>query len=197
MRVAFGITPYGALCGIGNCLWDFQQSRGDGPEFKSWHRQSCLCVYVRAARESAQAGLPVPLFMRMRNARCGTMRVPMAAAANNPTTFTTGAPRETRNDTLILAAIAAAVALIHIATNGRYGFHRDELQTMTDAWHMEWGFVAYPPFTPAIERISWALFGPSLTGLRLFSVIAQALAIFITGLMARELGGRRLAQVTA
>jgi 4-amino-4-deoxy-L-arabinose transferase-like glycosyltransferase len=126
-------------------------------------------------------------------ANCDTMRVPMAAASHAPTS---GAP-DTRTDTLILAAIAAAVALIHIATNGRYGFHRDELQTMTDAWHMEWGFVAYPPFTPAIERVGWALFGQSLVGLRLFSVIAQALAIFITGLMARELGGRRLAQVTA
>jgi 4-amino-4-deoxy-L-arabinose transferase-like glycosyltransferase len=48
-----------------------------------------------------------------------------------------------------------------------------------------------------MERVAWALFGRSLVGLRLFSVIAQALAIFITGLMARELGGRRLAQVTA
>jgi hypothetical protein len=33
--------------------------------------------------------------------------------------------------------------------------------------------------------------------LRLFSVMAQALAIVVTGLMARELGGGRLAQVTA
>ena len=42
-----------------------------------------------------------------------------------------------------------------------------------------------------------SLFGLSLVGLRLFSVIAQAAAIVLTGLMAHELGGRRLAQVTA
>jgi hypothetical protein len=42
-----------------------------------------------------------------------------------------------------------------------------------------------------------ALFGVSLVGLRLFSVIAQAAAIVVTGLMARELGGGRLAQVAA
>jgi hypothetical protein len=100
-------------------------------------------------------------------------------------------------DTLPLIAIAAAVALVHLLTNGRYGFHRDELQTLSDALHLDWGFVAYPPFTPFVERIGMALFGHSMVGLRLFSVIAQAVAIVVTGLMARELGGRRLAQITA
>lgn len=100
-------------------------------------------------------------------------------------------------DDLALFAIAAGMAVVHIATNGRYGFHRDELQTLTDSLHMDWGFVAYPPFTPFVERIGLALFGHSLTGLRMFSVLAQSTAIFITGLMARELGGARLAQVTA
>ena len=48
-----------------------------------------------------------------------------------------------------------------------------------------------------VERIGLSLFGVSLVGLRLFSVIAQAVAVVVTGLMARELGGGRLAQVTA
>ncbi|HUA17133.1 MAG TPA: glycosyltransferase family 39 protein [Bryobacteraceae bacterium] len=99
--------------------------------------------------------------------------------------------------TWVVLAIAAAIALLHLATNQRYGFHRDELQTLSDALHMDWGFVAYPPFTPLVERISLALFGLSLVGLRLFSVIAQAAAIVVTGLMARELGGGRLAEIAA
>ncbi|MGC2720114.1 MAG: glycosyltransferase family 39 protein [Candidatus Acidiferrales bacterium] len=125
------------------------------------------------------------------------MSTAVAHFDSTPTSSAPSTPRDSRNGTLVLAGIAGIVAIVHIATNGRYGFHRDELQTMTDAFHMEWGFVAYPPFTPAIERLGWALFGRSLIGLRVFSVTAQALAIFITGLMARELGGRRLAQVTA
>jgi hypothetical protein len=96
-----------------------------------------------------------------------------------------------------LFAIAAAITLLHLLTNSRYGFHRDELQFLSDARHMDWGFVAYPPFTALMERISMALFGLNMVGLRLFSVLAQATAIIVTGLMARELGGRRLAQVTA
>ena len=94
-------------------------------------------------------------------------------------------------------AIAAAFALAHILTNGQYGFHRDELQFLTDARHLDWGFIPYPPFTPFIERIGLTLFGLSLTGLRLFSVLAQAAVIFLSALMARDLGGGRLAQVFA
>jgi hypothetical protein len=97
----------------------------------------------------------------------------------------------------VLAAIAAAFALAHILTNGRYGFHRDELQFLSDARHLDWGYVCYPPFTPFIERIGLSLFGLSLVGLRLFSVLAQAIVILVSGLIARDLGGGRLAQVAA
>ncbi len=103
----------------------------------------------------------------------------------------------TRGDSLVLLGIAAALTLAHLLTNQRYGFHRDELQFLSDARHLTWGFVAYPPLTPFLERILLSLFGASTEGLRLFSVLAQALALYTTGLMARELGGRRLAQVTA
>jgi len=110
---------------------------------------------------------------------------------------TNTAPGRIPADTLILLAIAASVALVHLFTNSRYGFHRDELQFLSDALHLDWGFVAYPPLTPFLERIGLDLFGVSLVGLRLFSVIAQATAIVVTGLMARDLGGGRLAQITA
>src|ERR1039458_9017394 len=102
-----------------------------------------------------------------------------------------------RAETLLLLAIAAAVTLAHMLTNGRYGFHPDELQFLSAARHLDWGFVAYPPLSPFLERIGLRLFGLSLVRLRLFSVIAQAAVIVLTGLMARELGGGKLAQFTA
>ena len=104
---------------------------------------------------------------------------------------------DNRADTTVLLALAAAVVLVHLLTNGRYGFHRDELQFLSDARHVDWGFVAYPPLTPFVERIGMALFGLNMVGLRLFSVLAQAAVIIVSGLMAKELGGARLAQVTA
>jgi hypothetical protein len=123
-----------------------------------------------------------------------------AAAAGKADPFSGGATdtlHHRRGDHAALISVAAGVALLHILTNGRYGFHRDELQFLSDARHLDWGYVPYPPFTPFIQRIGLELFGLSMTWLRLFSVIAQSAAVFVSGLMARELGGKRPAQVTA
>ena len=98
---------------------------------------------------------------------------------------------------IAITAISLAIALVHLLTNDRYGFHRDELQFLSDARHLDWGFVSYPPLTPLIERISLSLFGLSLVGLRLFSVLAQSAAIILTAMMARALGGRTWAQMAA
>jgi 4-amino-4-deoxy-L-arabinose transferase-like glycosyltransferase len=80
---------------------------------------------------------------------------------------------------------------------GRYGFHRDELATLDDARHLAWGYIAYPPITPFFARLSLTLFGISLNGFRFFAALAQAVAVVLTGLMARELGGGRGAQLVA
>ncbi len=115
-----------------------------------------------------------------------------ADALDNPTSA-----RARKSDTAILFAIAAAIALFHILTNGQYGFHRDELQFLSDARHLDWGFVPYPPFTPFIQHIALALFGVSIVGLRLTAVAAQFVVVILAGLMTKELGGSRLAQVTS
>jgi Dolichyl-phosphate-mannose-protein mannosyltransferase len=106
---------------------------------------------------------------------------------------------DTRSSAAMAAVIGIAftIAVVHLLTNSRYGFHRDELQTLSDALHLDWGFVPYPPVTPFLERIGLEIFGVSLVGLRLFSVLAQSAAIVVTGLMARELGGGLWAQATA
>lgn len=102
-----------------------------------------------------------------------------------------------RTDLLILILLAAARLTYHLFTNHQYGFHRDELATLDDARYLAWGYVAYPPLTPAIARLAMEVFGPSLVGIRFFSGLAQAAAIVLTGLMARELGGSRWAQLVA
>ncbi len=100
-------------------------------------------------------------------------------------------------DILTIAAIAFATILIHLAVGSRYGFNRDELSVLEDARHLAWGYVAYPPVTPFLGRMALLLFGTSLVGFRLFAFLAQALAVFLTGLMAREMGGARQAQILA
>jgi 4-amino-4-deoxy-L-arabinose transferase-like glycosyltransferase len=105
--------------------------------------------------------------------------------------------RDSRADTAILLALALCLLVLHILTNGQYGYHRDELATLDDAHYLAWGYVAYPPVTPFLARVALELFGVSLRGARFFPALAQAIAVLLTGLMARELGGKRLAQIVA
>jgi len=47
------------------------------------------------------------------------------------------------SDVGLLVLLAIVRVALHTATNGQYGFHRDELQTLDDARHLDWGFVVY------------------------------------------------------
>jgi hypothetical protein len=124
-----------------------------------------------------------------------------------PITENDGITRETRgnsriffwleSDVGVLVLIAIARVVLHTATNGQYGFHRDELQTLDDARHLDWGFVVYPPVVPLLARLELVLFGTSLVGFRLLAAVAMSAAMVIAGLIAKELGGQRREQVLA
>ena len=96
-----------------------------------------------------------------------------------------------------LAVLALAVVFLHTLANAQYGFHRDELLTFDNARHLAWGYVEYPPITPFLARAELELFGTSLRGFRFLAAVAQGLALFLTGLAARELGGASQAQLVA
>jgi Dolichyl-phosphate-mannose-protein mannosyltransferase len=101
------------------------------------------------------------------------------------------------NDTALLIYIALATVILHLIIGNRYGINRDELATLEDARHLAWGYPAYPPVTPFFGRISLELFGTSVRGFRVFANLAQAIAVVLTGLMARDMGARRGAQLIA
>lgn len=100
-------------------------------------------------------------------------------------------------DVSILILLALAKIGLHLLVNNQFGWHRDELDMLDSARYLDWGYVAYPPVTAFIMRAALTLFGPSLVGVRLFPALAQAAMMMLAGLMARELGGKRLAQVVA
>jgi Dolichyl-phosphate-mannose-protein mannosyltransferase len=99
------------------------------------------------------------------------------------------------SDVVILIYMALGTVVLHVLTGNRYGFQRDELATLDDARHLAWGYVAYPPVTPFFGRLSLLMFGTSLAGFRFFAALAEAVAVVLTGLMARQLGGNRGAQL--
>ncbi|UNK50890.1 glycosyltransferase family 39 protein [Lysobacter sp. S4-A87] len=100
-----------------------------------------------------------------------------------------------RSHVLWLALIAIALFVLRLFSNQHYGFHRDELALLDDARTLAWGYVAYPPLTPALGRISLELFGDSLSGFRVFAALAQSIAAVLAGLIAREMGGTRATQI--
>ena len=130
------------------------------------------------------------------------LSVTLTASYGTPTTGCS--PRSLRtvslawlSDTALLIYIALATVVIHLILGNRYGIHRDELATLEDARHLAWGYTAYPPVTPFFGRLSLELFGTSIRGFRFFANVAQAIAVVLTGLMARDMGARRGAQLVA
>jgi hypothetical protein len=99
--------------------------------------------------------------------------------------------------TWVVVWIAVGTVAAHLLTGSRYGFDRDELMALEDARHLAWGYVQYPPMTAFFGRVALSLFGTSLVGFRFFAALAQALAVMLTGWMAREMGGSKWAQITA
>jgi len=99
--------------------------------------------------------------------------------------------------TAILSGVAAAKLLIHLAGIRHYGFFRDELYYMACGEHLAWGYVDQPPLIALLAWISRHLLGNSIVSLRLLPVMSGVAVVYLTGVLARELGGGRFAQFLA
>lgn len=89
------------------------------------------------------------------------------------------------------------VAELGAAALGRYGYFIDEPYYLACARRLAWGYVDHPPFSVFILRATTALLGDSVLALRLPAALAGAATCFVTGSIARELGGSRFAQLAA
>ncbi|MGI9079179.1 MAG: ArnT family glycosyltransferase [Gemmatimonadaceae bacterium] len=94
--------------------------------------------------------------------------------------------------------LAISVVAIHFATNlfTPYGVHRDEFLYLAMGRHLDLFRMEFPPAIAILARLS-ILFGDSLCAIRLFPAIAAGSLVFLSALIARELGGGRFAQVIA
>lgn len=102
------------------------------------------------------------------------------------------------HENALLLYLALFKIVLHLIVNDQYGFMRDELGYMDDAKHLAWGYVDHPPLAPWIGSAALELSGDrSLVGLRLFASLATAGTLVLAGLMVRQLGGGKWAQVLA
>jgi len=93
----------------------------------------------------------------------------------------------------IILYFALIKLVIHLFTNGQYGYFRDELYFLACSEHLDWGYVDFAPLVAVITKVSLTLFGDSLQAIRFLPAVAGALTIVLTGLIAIELGGKRFA----
>jgi 4-amino-4-deoxy-L-arabinose transferase-like glycosyltransferase len=100
------------------------------------------------------------------------------------------ATTDPRLTTRIVASLVVVALIVHLLTIHRYGYFRDELYYIACARHLDFGYVDLAPLSAFLLRIELILFGSSLFALRIFPALASALTIALTGMLARELGGR-------
>ena len=99
--------------------------------------------------------------------------------------------------TLALAGLAAAKLGIHLAGIGHYGIFRDELYYLACGEHLAWGYVDQPPLIALVAWLVRHSLGSSLVAIRILPVLSGSAVVFLTGLLARQLGGGRFAQFLA
>jgi 4-amino-4-deoxy-L-arabinose transferase-like glycosyltransferase len=99
--------------------------------------------------------------------------------------------------TKTVAAIVAVKVAVTLATDNRYGFHRDELYYVVAGRRLAWGYVDFPPLTPAVARVAHVIFGDSLVGLRVPALVAGVATLVLTVAMTRQLGGSPRAEFVA
>ena len=94
-------------------------------------------------------------------------------------------------------ALAVFATLFHFLFSGQYGYFRDELYYAACGQHLAWGYVDHAPLIAWVARLSSNLLGNSLFALRFFPALTAAGNVILAAWMARELGGRRFAQILA
>jgi len=102
----------------------------------------------------------------------------------------------------LAAYFALALFLFHLAANLwqthiGYGYFRDEFYYILCGRRLAWGYVDHGPLVAIQARLAETLFGRSLAGLRSLSALGGAARVFLSGLLAWSLGGRRPAQTLA
>ena len=100
---------------------------------------------------------------------------------------------------LPLSLVAGVDLALLMLANGplSYGLMTDELYYIDCTKHLAWGYVDHPPLSIGLLWLSMATLGSSTLAIRAFSMLASVATPVLAGLIARELGGARIAQMLA
>ena len=98
-----------------------------------------------------------------------------------------------------VSIIAAIKLLIHLVINttSEFGLHRDEYLYLAESDHLAWGFMEVPPMIPFLGWMIKSTIGVSEVSVRLLPALIGVASIYLIALMVREMGGKKIAQITA
>jgi len=100
--------------------------------------------------------------------------------------------------TALLAYLGLADLLVHMAFATNYGYFRDELYYIVSGTkHLSLDYVDFSPIVAWVAALLYPLTGDSLVSIHFVSALLEALLVVVSGLIARELGGGRRAQLLA
>ncbi len=103
------------------------------------------------------------------------------------------------SDSAVLIYLATIKLFLHLYVNftGGYGIFRDEFYYLACADHLAFGNVDQPPLSIAILAVWRFFFGDSLFSIRFLPALLGAVMVYLTGIIVKELGGKRFAQILA
>ena len=78
-----------------------------------------------------------------------------------------------------------------------YGYFIDELYYLACASNPAFGYVDHPPLAPLVLTAFQFVFGTSLYAIRVLPALAASASAFFTGIVAKEIGGGKFAQLLA
>jgi hypothetical protein len=110
---------------------------------------------------------------------------------------TQSSPLSRDSDWTVPAALAFTLFLLHMLLSGRYGYFVDELYYLACSHHLAWGYVDQAPLIAVVTWLERITLGESLHALRFLPAVAAGAKVFLTGLIARELGAKRYAVALA
>ncbi|KDE96739.1 glycosyl transferase family 39 [Mycolicibacterium aromaticivorans JS19b1 = JCM 16368] len=96
-----------------------------------------------------------------------------------------------------VAAVAVMAGTVAVLSACRYGYYYDELYFIAAGKRLAWSYVDQGPLVPLLARgMDWLVPG-SFAALRIPAIIAAVVIVVFGAVIARELGGGRVAQVLA
>jgi len=78
-----------------------------------------------------------------------------------------------------------------------YEYFIDEFYYIACANHPAMGYVDHPPFAPLLLMIYKFVFGESLYAVRFLPAVASSMTVFLSGIIAKHMGGNKLSQTIA